>query len=385
MGIPLFCSSLGMGAITCRAAGKRLALGSRGPTSSQRADGGPCLTLDSAANQAKATAVAQLRELADGFGILTHLALAFVVFTNAAVEHTVRGYAVANSINAFALVFGDGDYIGGQLRHLENYHAATGAFNGEETYSLDAAVTPARPVYTKREGGHMAILSVQTSVFGGLNYTSSSASVADSFANDGKTFLLFTNGNVSARTLTIAANDAEKPGFGTIVTPDTVVTIPGSGHQRRPLHRRPVPDRAVQRPGHRPRNLRHRRGDGPYRFRHQAGDLRMTAIGTHTIRRIGELTVNIRLSKPLRFRLWLGLGIVRFGVAVMGCSVNVEEDNAWRSSPHAPATRYRWPGRSTVARQHGTGRGRGVRPEEGGRTGRSPSRWSTACTLPRTG
>ncbi len=75
----------------------------------------------------------------------------------------------------------------------------------------------------------MAVLSVQTAVFGGLNHTSASASTADSFANDGKTFLLFTNGNASARTLTLAANDADKPGFGTIVTPDTVVTLPGSG------------------------------------------------------------------------------------------------------------------------------------------------------------
>ncbi|WP_020474242.1 hypothetical protein [Zavarzinella formosa] len=75
----------------------------------------------------------------------------------------------------------------------------------------------------------MAVLSVQTAVFGGLSYTSAAASTADSFANDGKTFLLFTNANASARTLTIAANDAEKPGFGTIVTPDTVVSLPGSG------------------------------------------------------------------------------------------------------------------------------------------------------------
>jgi hypothetical protein len=76
----------------------------------------------------------------------------------------------------------------------------------------------------------MATLSVQTAVFGGTNYTSASAAGGgDTFANDGKTFLLFTNGNASARTLTIAANDATKPGFGTIVTPDTTVTIPGSG------------------------------------------------------------------------------------------------------------------------------------------------------------
>lgn len=75
----------------------------------------------------------------------------------------------------------------------------------------------------------MGTLSVQSSVFGGLNYTSAAASVADVFANDGATFLLFTNANASARTLTIAANDADKPGFGLIAVPDTVVTLPGSG------------------------------------------------------------------------------------------------------------------------------------------------------------
>lgn len=75
----------------------------------------------------------------------------------------------------------------------------------------------------------MAELTVQTSVFGGLNYTLASASTGDEFNNDGKTFLVFLNGNASSRTLTIAANDATKPGFGTIATPDTAVTIPGSG------------------------------------------------------------------------------------------------------------------------------------------------------------
>jgi hypothetical protein len=75
----------------------------------------------------------------------------------------------------------------------------------------------------------MATLSVQTAVFGGLAYTLASASTADSFANDGKTVLVFANGNASSRTLTVAANDADKPGYGTIVTPDTAVTLPGSG------------------------------------------------------------------------------------------------------------------------------------------------------------
>lgn len=74
-----------------------------------------------------------------------------------------------------------------------------------------------------------AVLTVQTSTFAGLNYTSATASTADSFANDGNTFLLFTNANASSRTLTVTANDTTRPGFGTIATPDTVVTLPGSG------------------------------------------------------------------------------------------------------------------------------------------------------------
>lgn len=75
----------------------------------------------------------------------------------------------------------------------------------------------------------MATLSVQTATFAGLNHTSASASTSDTFANDGRTFLIFTNGNASARTLTIAANATTRPGFGSIATPSTVVTLPGSG------------------------------------------------------------------------------------------------------------------------------------------------------------
>ncbi|AWM37017.1 hypothetical protein GobsT_50820 [Gemmata obscuriglobus] len=74
----------------------------------------------------------------------------------------------------------------------------------------------------------MATLTVQTSTFAGLNHTSAAASTADNFANDGRTFLLFTNANASARTLTIAANATSRPGFGSIATPATVVTLPGS-------------------------------------------------------------------------------------------------------------------------------------------------------------
>lgn len=76
---------------------------------------------------------------------------------------------------------------------------------------------------------HAATLSVQTTSFAGLNYTSAAASTADTFTNDGRTVLLFTNANASSRTLTISANDTTRPGFGTIATPDTTVTLPGSG------------------------------------------------------------------------------------------------------------------------------------------------------------
>ena len=76
----------------------------------------------------------------------------------------------------------------------------------------------------------MADLTVQTlSPFSSLNYTLAAAATSQAFVNDGNTFLVFLNGNASARTLTIAANDADKAGFGSIATPDTVITIPGSG------------------------------------------------------------------------------------------------------------------------------------------------------------
>src|SRR5690242_4875154 len=77
----------------------------------------------------------------------------------------------------------------------------------------------------------MATLSVQTALFTGVNHTYASASTADVFANNGHTFLLFKNGNASARTLNIAGNAFSKPGFGDITAADAgeTVTIPGSG------------------------------------------------------------------------------------------------------------------------------------------------------------
>lgn len=56
------------------------------------------------------------------------------VFTDAAVEETVRGYAFAKSINAFGLVFPNGDTLDASW-YITNYERA-GEYNGEETYSM---------------------------------------------------------------------------------------------------------------------------------------------------------------------------------------------------------------------------------------------------------
>ena len=77
----------------------------------------------------------------------------------------------------------------------------------------------------------MAELTVQEAVFTGLNFTYENASTGDVFDNEGKTFLVFLNGNASSRTLTITGNAFSKPGFGDISAADAgeTVTIPGSG------------------------------------------------------------------------------------------------------------------------------------------------------------
>lgn len=56
------------------------------------------------------------------------------VFTDAAVEETVRGYAFSNSINAFGILFGNGDTLDGSWA-ISSYQRS-GSFNNEETYSM---------------------------------------------------------------------------------------------------------------------------------------------------------------------------------------------------------------------------------------------------------
>jgi TP901-1 family phage major tail protein len=85
------------------------------------------------------------RQLLEGAGTQSMDISVEGVFSNGAIEHTVRGYALANSINAFALVFPDGDYIEGNWA-ISNYERA-GSFNGEETYSMTLQ-SSGQPTYT---------------------------------------------------------------------------------------------------------------------------------------------------------------------------------------------------------------------------------------------
>jgi TP901-1 family phage major tail protein len=76
----------------------------------------------------------QWRELLAGAGVRSLGIEAAGVFQDSAVEETVRGYAFAGSINAFGLVFENGDKIDGgfQITRFER----SGEHDGEEQYAL---------------------------------------------------------------------------------------------------------------------------------------------------------------------------------------------------------------------------------------------------------
>ena len=78
----------------------------------------------------------------------------------------------------------------------------------------------------------MATLNVQNLTIAGLiSSTLAAASTGDGFANDGSTFLLFVNGSVTARTLTITIANAtvNTPGYNPLTIASPTVTLPGSG------------------------------------------------------------------------------------------------------------------------------------------------------------
>ena len=76
----------------------------------------------------------QWRELLAGAGVRTLTIEASGVFQDSAVEETVRGYAFAGSVNAFGLIFENGDKIDGsfQITSFER----SGDHDGEEQYAL---------------------------------------------------------------------------------------------------------------------------------------------------------------------------------------------------------------------------------------------------------
>lgn len=74
------------------------------------------------------------KQLLSGAGVRSVSIGGTGVFTDAASEETVRGYAFAGSINNYRFYFANGNYIAGAF-HISSYERA-GNHDGEETYSL---------------------------------------------------------------------------------------------------------------------------------------------------------------------------------------------------------------------------------------------------------
>ena len=74
-------------------------------------------------------------------------------------------------------------------------------------------------------------ITVQSTTDKGLNYTAANAATTMSFFNDGNTTLVFVNGSVTARTLTVTVQTPSitLQGYNPITLSNTTVTIPGSG------------------------------------------------------------------------------------------------------------------------------------------------------------
>ena len=77
------------------------------------------------------------RELLDGAGTRSITIAGSGVFTDAASEETVRGFAMNNQIKNYQMTFGNGDVMEGAFQ-ITSYQRA-GNYNNEETYSLSLA------------------------------------------------------------------------------------------------------------------------------------------------------------------------------------------------------------------------------------------------------
>lgn len=74
------------------------------------------------------------RALLDGAGVRSVSISGAGVFTDAASEETVRGFAFGNNIKNYRISFGNGDYMTGPFQ-ITAYERA-GNYDGEESYSL---------------------------------------------------------------------------------------------------------------------------------------------------------------------------------------------------------------------------------------------------------
>ena len=77
------------------------------------------------------------RELLNGAGTRSVTISGSGVFTDAASEETVRGFAMNNQVKNYQMTFGNGDSMSGAFQ-ISSYQRA-GSYNNEETYSLTLA------------------------------------------------------------------------------------------------------------------------------------------------------------------------------------------------------------------------------------------------------
>lgn len=82
---------------------------------------------------------AGVRTLLAGAGVTSLSISASGLFTDAAVEETVRGYAFAGTSNAFGIIFENGDQI--DASWIISSYERSGEYNGAEEYSLTLEAT----------------------------------------------------------------------------------------------------------------------------------------------------------------------------------------------------------------------------------------------------
>lgn len=81
----------------------------------------------------------QVRTLLAGAGVQSLTISASGIFTDAAVEETVRGYAFAGTANTFHLIFENADTLAASF--IISSYERSGEYNGAEEYSITLEAT----------------------------------------------------------------------------------------------------------------------------------------------------------------------------------------------------------------------------------------------------